>query len=73
MSEPVISALVNAFRLLLPEGVLGAAACVLFLGGTFQASRRVWGTVALLALAGSAIAWRLVPLPGSGGSEVVTG
>jgi NADH-quinone oxidoreductase subunit N len=70
MSDPVISTLVNAFLLLVPEGVLGVAACVLFLGGTFQASRRVWGTVALLALATSAIAWKLVPLPASGGSEV---
>jgi NADH-quinone oxidoreductase subunit N len=34
----------------LPEAVLGVMACVLFLGGTFKASRSLWGAVALLGL-----------------------
>jgi NADH-quinone oxidoreductase subunit N len=36
---------------LLPELVLLATACLLFLGGTFRRDRHVWGGVALLGLA----------------------
>ena len=64
MTEPIISTLMNAFLLALPEGVLGVAACLLFVGGTFRASRHLWGVVALFALAASVLAWRLVPVVG---------
>src|SRR5581483_8044617 len=44
---------------LFPEMVLGAAACLLFLGGTVRQDRNLWGTVALvsLLLAGLALAF----------------
>lgn len=61
MDENVFNALVNVFPRIIPEVVLGVAACVLFLGGTWRASRHLWGTVALLGLAGSGIALWLTP------------
>ncbi len=48
MNEQVLD---YVYPRLLPELVLLAAACVLFLGGTFRRSRHVWGGVALLGLA----------------------
>jgi NADH-quinone oxidoreductase subunit N len=45
-----VAALVDSFRLVLPEIVLGAAACVLFVGGLFRADRRLWAAVSLAAL-----------------------
>jgi NADH-quinone oxidoreductase subunit N len=39
-----------------PEVILGAVACVLFLGGTFKTCRHLWGAVALLGLAGAGLA-----------------
>jgi NADH-quinone oxidoreductase subunit N len=47
----VIDALTQNFQVLGPEIILGLAACVLFVGATFRASRRLWGSVALVALA----------------------
>lgn len=38
------------FRLVVPEAVLGLAACALFVGGTFRANRHLWAGVALSAL-----------------------
>src|SRR5687767_10360609 len=43
--------------------VLGAFACVLFLGGTFRRDRRFWGAAALVGLAGAAAALFLTRLP----------
>src|SRR5260370_41411876 len=45
----------SVFALALPEAVLLAAACAIFLGGTVKASRQLWGTVSLLALAIAAL------------------
>lgn len=42
--------LVAAVGHLCPEMILAAAACVVFLGGTFVANRNLWGCVALLGL-----------------------
>jgi NADH-quinone oxidoreductase subunit N len=58
-----IQALVHAFYLLMPEAVLGVAACILFLGSTFRGNRHVWGALALIALAGAGIVWRAGPAP----------
>ena len=44
-------ALAELYRYLGPEMVLAAFSCLIFLGGTFRASRRTWGAVALLGLA----------------------
>jgi NADH-quinone oxidoreductase subunit N len=45
------------------ELVLLVAACVLFLGSTFRANRHLWAAVALLGLAGAALALWLAPVP----------
>jgi NADH-quinone oxidoreductase subunit N len=49
--DQVIEALTENLQLLGPEMILGLAACVLFVGTSFRASRRLWGSVALVALA----------------------
>jgi NADH-quinone oxidoreductase subunit N len=51
----VVTALTDFFPHLLPEAVLGVAACVLFLGGTWRRNRHLWGMAALLALAVAAL------------------
>jgi NADH-quinone oxidoreductase subunit N len=56
--NPAIASLVQSYQLVLPEIVLVAGACVLFLGATFRASRNVWPLLALLSLAGAAAVWR---------------
>src|SRR2546422_3573266 len=50
MDNAVQLSLLNIFSYLLPEMVLVGAACVLFLGSTFRATRQLWGTVTLIAL-----------------------
>jgi NADH-quinone oxidoreductase subunit N len=57
--KELVTALTGFFPYLIPEAVLGVAACVLFLGGTWRASRNLWGAVALLALALSGLALSL--------------
>jgi NADH-quinone oxidoreductase subunit N len=56
VSETIIRALLGVFPLVIPEIILLTAACVLFLGGTFRASRHVWGTLALVSLVLAGIA-----------------
>jgi NADH-quinone oxidoreductase subunit N len=52
-----IATLKGVFRYIVPEAVLLAVACVLFLGGTIRrGNRHVWGGVALAGLALAAIA-----------------
>jgi NADH-quinone oxidoreductase subunit N len=58
-----VNALLNAFYLIVPEGVLVLAACLMFVGGTFRSSRHLWGVLALVALAGAGLALALVPTP----------
>jgi NADH-quinone oxidoreductase subunit N len=57
----VATSLLNSFNLVIPEAVLGVAACVAFLGGTFRANRNLWGGFSLAAIAGSALALWLSP------------
>ena len=45
MSDDIITALVNSLNLVVPEAILGLAACVLFVGCTFIANRHVWAGV----------------------------
>jgi NADH-quinone oxidoreductase subunit N len=47
---------------LVPEIVLGVAACVLFVGGTFRPSRHLWAGVALAALI-AGLVWLYLPGP----------
>ncbi len=62
MNDPnLIHALLDAFRLVIPEVVLLVGACVLFVGATYRADRHVWGVVALLFLIGAGVALALSP------------
>jgi NADH-quinone oxidoreductase subunit N len=65
--------LTDVFRLTIPELVLGLAACILFLGATFRASRNVWASIALIALAaaGTALFSSPTDVPTSGGDYLI--
>jgi NADH-quinone oxidoreductase subunit N len=63
VTQELREALTNWVPLVLPEIILLAAACTLFLGGTFRTSRTLWGSVALAALAAAALAAWLGPRP----------
>jgi NADH-quinone oxidoreductase subunit N len=58
VTDDIIAVLLGAYEFILPEIVLGAFACVIYLGGTFRANRNLFGGLALagLALAGVALA-----------------
>jgi NADH-quinone oxidoreductase subunit N len=58
-----IDALTKYFPWIIPECVLAAAACVLFLGATFRRDRNLWGAFSLLALSAAGVALWLTPLP----------
>jgi NADH-quinone oxidoreductase subunit N len=60
--DPSVTAtLLSVFGLVTPEAILVAAACVLFLGSTVRSGRGTWAIVALLAIAGAAVATFLAP------------
>lgn len=63
MTDPIVSALLNAFTLLVPESILGAAACVLFIGATFRAGRGLWASLSILALVLAGVALYYSPNP----------
>ncbi len=50
IAEINTAALINVFSLVIPEAILGLAACILFLGATFRADRHLWAAVAFLAI-----------------------
>jgi NADH-quinone oxidoreductase subunit N len=62
VNDSIVRALTDYFPNLLPEALLIAAACVLFLGGTWRASHHLWGWVSLasFALAGLLLGLRPV-------------
>ena len=70
------STLVDVFRLIVPEIILFAGACVLFIGATFRGGRDRWASVAIAAvvLAGLAL-WYLnastVPISSKAASVVL--
>jgi NADH-quinone oxidoreductase subunit N len=70
MNQAEMTTLLSAFNLLVPEAILGFAACVLFLGGTFRASRQLWASVALLALVLAGLALALYPGAEAGPTDV---
>ena len=61
MPPEITNALLGAFGLAIPEAILGLAACVLFLGGTFRAGRQLWAPVSLVALVLAGIALAFIP------------
>ena len=66
LSQPTLDVLAGVFRLVIPEIVLVAGACVLFLGATVRAGRNLWGAAALVTLAAAAVAlyvWPGQPVP----------
>jgi NADH-quinone oxidoreductase subunit N len=60
-ADEVITALTNSFSLIVPEMILGVAACVLFLGATFKPNRHLWGAFTLISLAVAALALCFTP------------
>lgn len=63
MNPTLVTALTGFVPYLAPELILGAVACVLFLGGTWRANRHLWGGVALATLFVSGLVLILNPLP----------
>jgi NADH-quinone oxidoreductase subunit N len=63
MTPEIVSSLSNCFNLVVPEAILGLAACLAFLGGTFRASRNLWAGFSLFALAGAGLALAMSPSP----------
>lgn len=58
-----IASLKNVFGLAVPEAVLLAAACVIFLGGTVRAGRSLWAAAALASLGAAAfVFWNQTPV-----------
>ena len=55
-TQNIIAALLGSYRFILPEIVLGVAACVIYLAGTFRAGRNLFGGLALLGLACAGLA-----------------
>jgi NADH-quinone oxidoreductase subunit N len=54
--------LTGVFQFMIPEIVLGFAACVLFLGATIRANRNLWAAFSLVALLGAGLAlWQFRP------------
>ncbi|MFO0866005.1 MAG: NADH-quinone oxidoreductase subunit N [Gemmataceae bacterium] len=62
-------ALAELYRYLGPEMVLAAFSCLIFLGGTFRASRQTWGGIAVLGLATAFAALVLGPKWADSGSD----
>ncbi len=50
LDDNILEALSASYRFIIPEMVLVAAACVLFLASTFRVGRHVAGSIALLAV-----------------------
>ncbi len=63
VNPTLVTALTGFVPYLAPELILGAVACVLFLGGTWRANRHLWGGVALATLFVSGLVLILNPLP----------
>lgn len=62
MNDSLQNALTGYVSGCLPEAILGVAACVMFLGGTWLHCRVRWGVFALLALAAAGVALAMRPV-----------
>jgi NADH-quinone oxidoreductase subunit N len=56
VNDNTVSALKSFIPVMLPEVILGLAACVLFLGATFKVRHHTWGLFALVALGCAGVA-----------------
>src|SRR5262249_45349539 len=65
VNDIIVKALQDFIPHLLPEAVLGLAACALFIAGTWRASRHLFGFLALgsLVLAGAALVYTAKAIP----------
>lgn len=63
MDAEIVNALNQVFPQIVPEAILLAGACVLFLGATWSRNRHLWGVVALGSLAAAGLSLWLVPRP----------
>src|SRR4051794_33738914 len=61
MNDLHAAALAGVFQYLVPEIVLAATACVVFLGGTVKPGRHLWASCALAGLAAALLALALAP------------
>src|SRR5438105_15155810 len=61
MTEPHAQALAGILPYLIPEMILGALACLVFLGGTVRGDRHLWGSVALAGLVAALVALHFGP------------
>lgn len=69
----IVATLKGVFRFVVPEVVLLAFACILFLGGTVRrGNRHVWGGVALAGLAAATIAAIIGPGPAASSELIPT-
>lgn len=59
MNADIVNALNHAFALIVPEIVLLAATCVLFLGAVFVTNRHLWAAVSLVSLGLAGVAQAL--------------
>lgn len=57
LDSQIAEQLVGSVKLLIPELILVAAACVLFVGGTVYRCRTTWAGAALIAIALAFLAW----------------
>jgi NADH-quinone oxidoreductase subunit N len=67
----VVAAILDSFRLVLPEIILGVVACVLFIGGTMRTSRSLWGGLNLAGLALALVALFRAATPGPARDEAL--
>lgn len=63
MDATLAEQLVGSVKLLIPELILVAAACVLFVGGTVYRCRRTWASMALTAAGIAFLSWWWGPTP----------
>src|SRR5438093_21314 len=54
-------ALAGILPYLIPEMILGAVACLVFLGGTVRSDRHLWGSVALAGFVAALVALHFAP------------
>lgn len=66
MNSDGIAGLIEAIRRLAPEGILGTAACVFFVGGTYLRDRRVWSVATIGVLMLAALVLWIGPPPVAG-------
>src|SRR5262245_23020170 len=64
-SAAYVQALTMTFSNCIPEAILVAAACVLYLGGTWKPGRDRWGLLALLAIIGAGVVVAFTPPAGA--------